>query len=253
MEFLGAMARELLEQKPDLVVTAGSEAIDALRRATTSVPIVFLAMGDPLGLGVVKSLARPEGNVTGVSFLSADLSAKRVQLLRDLVPGTKRLAVVWDADNRNAEIEAEAAVVAARRLSMALVRVPLRSNAGIEANLRQLAASKAVALYVAFGQGAVAENRIAIAEFALRERMPLISGWHFMTEGGGLLSYAPNIPSMFRRGAYYVDRIVRGIKPSELPVEQARSIELVVNARTAKAIGISIPQSLLLRADRVIG
>lgn len=252
LEFLDEVARELLVQKVDLVVTAGAEATMALRKTTQKVPVVFLALGDPIGVGAVRSLSRPERNVTGVSFISADLAAKRMEMLREVAPAARRISILWDKDNRNAEIEANAATVAAKLLSMTTDPVPLQSDPGIDGAFHLLAAHRPDALYVAFGQGVVAQSRTAIAEFGLRQRIPIVSGWRFMTEGGGLLSYAPDIPAMFLRGAYYVDRILRGAKPADLPVEQAKVIELVVNARTARAIGINFPRSILLRADRII-
>ena len=252
VEFLEAMSQELVAQKPDLIVTSGAEATVAVRNATIAIPVVFLALGDPVGVGVVKSLARPGGNVTGVSFISADLAAKRVQLLREVAPAARRVAVLWDEGNRNAAIEAQAAMAVARKLGMTAQPAPLRSEPGIEAALQRIDARKPEALYIAFGQGAVAEGRTAIAEFGLRKRIPVVSGWSFMTDAGGLLSYAPDIPSMFRRGAHYVNRILRGARPAELPVEQATVIEMVVNARTARSIGIALPPAILVRANRVI-
>ncbi len=252
VEFLDATCKDLLAQDPDLIVTSGAEATVAIRNASNAIPVVFLALGDPVGVGVVKTLARPGGNVTGVSFISADLAAKRVQLIREVAPAVRRIAVLWDEGNRNAAIEAQAAMAVARKLGMSAEPAPLRSEHGIEAALRRVEAQKPEALYVAFGQGAVAEGRTAIAEFGVRKRIPVVSGWSFMTEAGGLLSYAPDIPSMFRRGAYYVNRILRGARPADLPVEQATVIEMVVNARTAKSIGIALQASVLLRANRVI-
>lgn len=252
LEFLDQVTSELLAQKPDLVVTSGAEPTMALRKATQTVPVVFLALGDPIGVGAVRSLSRPEGNVTGVSFISADLAAKRMEMLREVAPSTRRIAILWDRDNRNAQTEAESAIAAAGLLAMTADPVALPSDSEIDPAFRLLAAQKPDALYVAFGQGVIARSRTAIAEFGLRQRVPIVSGWRLMTEGGGLLSYAPDIPSMFQRGAYYAVRILRGTKPSDLPVEQAKVIELVVNARTAKAIGVAIPPSIMLRADRII-
>lgn len=251
VEFLEDACRDLLRRGVDVIATAGAEATLTAAAASKSVPVVFLALGDPVGLGAVRSLGRPSGNVTGVSFLSSELAGKRLEFLQEAAPRAKSIAVLWDQENRNARIEGEAAMAAARKLSMTVRAVPLQRE-NVDAALASLAARRPDSLYVSFGQGAVAENRTTIAEFGLRHRIPVISGWNFMTEGGALLSYAPDIPSMFRRGAYYVARLLRGAKAADLPVEQAREIELLVNLRTAKFIGLALPRSLLLRADRVI-
>ena len=251
VDFLENACRDLLRRGVDVIATSGAEATLVAAAATKAVPVVFLALGDPVGLGAVRSLGRPGGNVTGVSFLSNELAGKRLELLREAAPRVKAIDVLWDEDNRNARIEADAAMAAARTLALPARQVPLRRN-HVGVALAALAARRPQALYVAFGQGAVAENRTTIAEFGLHHRVPVISGWSFMTEGGALLSYAPDIPSMFRRGAYYVARVLRGAKPADLPVEQARDIELLLNMRTAKAIGLALPHSLVLRADRVI-
>jgi len=251
-EFLPDACRDLLAKGVDMIVTAGAEAALAAKAATKTVPIVFLALGDPVGVGVVSELARPGGNVTGVSFLSSELAGKRMQILQEAVPGVREIAIVWDPGNRHTRVEAKAATAAARRLSMHPRQVPLKRRAAFDATFAPLIARKPQAIYVAFGQGSIVDHRTAIAEFGLREGIPVISGWGSLTEAGGLFSYAPNIPAMFHRGAYYVSRLLAGAKPGDLPVEQATLIELLVNARTARILGIAVPPSILIRADRVI-
>lgn len=251
VEFLEDACRELLRKGIDVIATAGAEATLTAAAASKTIPVVFLALGDPVGLGAVRSLGRPGGNVTGVSFLSNQLAGKRLEFLREAAPRAKSLAVLWDQDNSNARIEGDAAMEAAPKLSLTVRAVPLQRES-VGTTLAALGTRRPDALYVCFGQGAVAENRTAIAEFGLHHRIPVVSGWSFMTEGGALLSYAPDIPSMFRRGAYYVARVLGGANPADLPVEQARAIELAINLRTAKAIGLTLPRSLLLRADRII-
>ena len=251
-EFLEAQCQELVRQKVDLIATSGAAGTIAARNTTRTIPIVFLAVGDPVGIGIVASLARPGENVTGVSFSSSDLAGKRIELIRAIVPAAKRVAFLWEERNRNAQIEAQAAIAAARRIGMLPEPLPLATHADLTTVMQRIAARKPDALYVTFATGIVADNRSAIAEFALRHRLPLMSGWGFMTDAGGLLSYAPDIPLIFRRGAYYVDRILKGTRASELPVEQPTRVELAVNLKTAKAIGLTIPRTLLLRADRVI-
>ncbi len=252
LEFVEDLCRDLVADKVDVIVVSGAISLLAAKRCTSKVPIVFMAVGDPVGMGAVKSLSRPEGNVTGVSFLSSELAGKRVQLIRDLLPAAKRVAVVWDSRNANARPESEATVAAAARLGLKAERYPVTSDAELRAALEGMRASRPDALYVTFEGGIVASNRTLIAEFGRRERLPIVSGWDFLTDAGGLISYAPNIPAMFRRSASYVDRILRGAKPSDLPIEQASSVELVINLRTAREIGVAIPQAMLIRADRVI-
>ncbi len=251
-DFMDDMARDLLSQNVDVVVVSGARATLAAKKATRSIPVVMLALGDPVGVGAVESLGRPEGNVTGVSFISSDLAAKRVQLIKELVPKAKSIAILWDPGNANARSEATATIAAARSLGMAPQPLALPSDAALGDMLRDLTTRKPDVLYVAFEGGLVARNRTLIAEFGVKNRVPVISGWSFMTEAGGLISYAPDIPAMFHRSAYYVHRILQGAKPGQLPVEQPRKIELVLNQKTAREIGVSFSQSILLRADRVI-
>jgi putative ABC transport system substrate-binding protein len=251
-DFMDDVAQELVAQKVDIIAVSGALAALAARKATSSIPIVIQALGDPVATGVVRSLSRPEGNVTGVSFLSTELAGKRVQLIRDLVPAAKRIAVLWDALNPNSRAESSATLEAAKRIGLKVEPVEVRSDTDLRQRLGALKANRPDALYVAFAGGLVANNRTYLAQFALQERIPLVSGWSFVTEAGGLVSYAPDIPSMFRRSASYVDRILKGAKPGDLPIEQAERVELVLNVRTAKALGITLPQSVLVQADRVL-
>ena len=252
LDFLDEVCQDLLGKKPDLIVVSGAIATLAAKQATASVPIVFMALGDPVGIGAVRSLARPEGNLTGVSFISSELAAKRVQLAKQLVPAARSLAVLWDSRNPNARAESRVVLAAAASLRLKTEPIVLASDDDLLRALNRLQTNKPEVLYVVFEDRTVASNRTLIAEFGVRHHVPVISGWSSLTEAGGLLSYAPDIPAMFRRSASYVDRILRGAKPGELPVEQATTVELVVNAKTAKALGIAIPREILLRADRVI-
>lgn len=251
-DFIGDACQDLLRQKVELIVASGPIATLAAKKATRTVPIVMQAVGDPIGIGVVRFLGRPEANVTGVSFISSDLAGKRVQLIRDLVPAARRIAVLWDSNSANARAEAHAAFEAAARLGLKPEKVALPSDGDLLRALGRLQAKKPDALYITFEEGIVVNNRSVIAEFGVRQRVPMISGWSSLTEAGGLISYAPDLASIFRRSAYYVDRILKGTKPAELPVELARSVELVINLKTATALGLKIPQSVLLGADRVI-
>ena len=250
--FLAAMCEELLREKVDVLATPGAAAALAAIRATRSVPIVFLALGDPIAVGATDSVARPSSNATGTSFLSSELAGKRIELLRLALPAAQRIAILWEGGNRNAQTESENAQTAARSLGLRGEPVAVRSQSEINSAFERLAANPPDALYVSFTAGLISSNRSAIAEFGLRHRVAVISGRDFITEAGGLLSYAPDIPAMFRRSAYYFDRILKGAKPIDLPIEQATKIELIINLRTARSLGLKLPPDLLLRADRVI-
>lgn len=251
-EFIDDACRDLLAQNPDVIAAPGAIAVLAAKKATRSVPIVMLAVGDPVGIGAVSSLAKPGGNVTGVSFISSDLAPKRLQFAKECAPHAKRLAAIWDRRNANARAESRAVLAAAKQLGLAAEPLGLASDAELARALGRLAAARPEIVYVAFEGGLAAGNRTALAEFGLRQRVPIVSGWSFLTEAGALLSYAPDIPAMFRRAAYYVGRVLKGTKPAALPIELPTKVDLVVNLRTARTIGVSVPRGLLLRADRVI-
>jgi putative ABC transport system substrate-binding protein len=251
-EFLDDVARDLVRRKPAVIVASGAAAVLAAKRATAEIPIVALALGDPIGTGAVRSLGRPEGNLTGVSFISSDLAGKRVQLIVELVPHARKVAVLWDSRNANARAESAATLAAIEGLGMVGVPAIAKYESSLPEAFGPIVKARPDALYVVFEGGRTAGSRTAIAEFAIRERLPLVSGWSFLTEAGGLASYAPDLPALFRRSASYVDRLLRGAAPRDLPFEQATTVELVINLKTAKALGITIPRSLLLRADRTI-
>jgi putative ABC transport system substrate-binding protein len=251
--FLQAMCEELVRENVDVLVTPGSSATLAALGARSAVPIVFLALGDPVGVGATDSIARPSRNATGTTFISSDLAGKRIELLRLAVPAAKRVVFLWERRNGNARIESDSAKAAAEDSGLVAQDMPVDSQAGLSSALAGLAARPPEALYVSFAVGLVSANRTSIAEFGLRHRVPVVSGWRFMTEAGGLLSYAPDVPAMFRRSAYYVARILAGARPADLPIERASKVELVVNVGTARRLGLALPPELLLRADRVIG
>ncbi len=250
--FMDEVAREIVAAGVDVIVSAGALPILSARRATRTIPIVMLAVGDPVGIGAVQSIARPGVNVTGVSFISSDLAPKRVQLVKELLPRARKVAVLWDAENANAGEEAAATQEAIRTLGMTPQPEPVARDADIRGVLAGLASRRPDVLYVAFEGRLVASNRFVLSNFALKQRVPLVAGWSRIPEAGGLLSYAPDIPAMFGRAASYVHRILSGERPETMPIELPTRVELVVNRRTAKALGIALPQSLLLRADRVI-
>jgi putative ABC transport system substrate-binding protein len=251
-EFLRPMCEDLLRDQVDVLATVGALPTLACLQTTRTAPIVFLAAGDPIGIGAAESLARPGRNATGVSYILSELAGKRIEFLRLAVPAARRVAFVWDQTNREAQIEAEVAQAAAGRIGIRADAFPVDSQTALNLALERITRLRPDAIYVSFAAGVIARNRSAIAEFGLRHRLPVISGWTFMTEAGGLLSYSPDIQAMFRRSAYYVDRIIKGAKPGELPIEQATKIELVVNLVTARRLGITLPPDILLHADRVI-
>jgi putative ABC transport system substrate-binding protein len=251
-EFIDDVCQDLVAQKVDVIVAAGAVAVMGAKRCTRTVPVVMQALGDPVGIGAVQSLSRPEANLTGVTFLSSDLAGKRVELIRELIPHAKQVALLSDARNANAGAESQATVQALTRIGMRAEPFELKSEVELGRFFGQLKSLRPDALYVVFEGGLVGNNRTYIAQATLEQRLPTVSGWSFFTEAGGLVSYAPDIPSMFRRSASYVDRILKGAKPGDLPIEQPRNVELVVNLKTAKALGIKITHSFLVRADRVI-
>lgn len=252
IDFIDAIAEELVRLNPDVIATSGAAAAIAAKKATRSIPIVLLALGDPVGTGVVSSLARPESNVTGISFISSDLAPKRLQLALECVAGVRRLSVIWDRRNANSGAESREAVATAQRLGLVAESLGMRSSAELAQALEQLAARKPDLLYVTFEGGLASANRTVMAQFGLQHRVPIVSGWDLLTEAGALLSYAPDIPAMYRRAAYYVDRLLAGATPSQLPIELPTKVDLVLNLRTAKTIGARVPRELLVRADRVI-
>ena len=251
-EFLSAMCEELLSQKVDVVTTLGELPTRACLEVTRTVPIVFVGVGDPIGIQAAESLARPGGNATGVSYTLVDLAAKRIELLKLAVPDADRIAFLWDARSRVARLEAAAAQSAARKGGAETIPMPVESQTGLNERFKQIATDRPDALYVGFTPGVIARNRTAIAEFALEQRLAVVSAWAYMTEAGGLMSYSPDNVAVVRRGAYYVHRILDGTPPSELPIEQIGKIELVINQGTARRLGLRLPSELMLRANRVI-
>jgi ABC-type uncharacterized transport system substrate-binding protein len=252
IDFLQEVCKDLVKEQVDVIVTSGADAVAAAYRTTRAVPIVMLAVGDPVAMGVVDSLSRPGGNITGVSFLSRELVGKRIQLALQLIPTAKRIAVLWNSQNPSARDEARVAVDVARRLKLDADELPADTGRALTARLKSLETHRPNILYVIFEGALLVAHRSVIAEFGLRQRIPVISGWSAITEAGGLLSYAPDLLGIYHRAAYYVNRILKGTKPGELPIEQPTKVELVLNLRTARALGITIPQSMLAQADKLI-
>jgi putative tryptophan/tyrosine transport system substrate-binding protein len=245
----GEIAAEFVRLKVDIIVTAGS-AVPAAKQASSVIPIVFATAADPVGAGLVASLARPGGNVTGLSNYQSDVAAKRLELLRDVIPGLRRLAIMANVGNPAVVLERTEVETTARTLGFEVVTSELRRAQDIAPAFEALK-GRAEALYVC-SDFLMFTNRVRIITLALAERLPTIYGEREMVEAGGLMSYGPNFPAMFRRAADYVDKILRGAKPGDVPVEQPTKFELIINLTTAKALGLAIPESFLLRADEII-
>jgi len=250
-ERLPALAAELVGLKLDAVAAYGNATILALKRATQTIPIVMIAAGDPVGAGLVSSLARPGGNVTGLSNLAEGLSAKWLELLRQTVPGIVRVGVLMDPNARSHATYFREINTAGQRSGIAVLGVDARRGDEIERAFAALAKADAQGLIVLPNPLTLA-HQPQIVELAAKTRLPAMYPWREFTERGGLIAYAPNRTEMYRRSATIVDKILRGAKPADLPVEQPTTLELAINLKTAKALGLTIPPSLLLRADQVI-
>jgi putative ABC transport system substrate-binding protein len=248
---LAAFATELVRLKVDAIVAVGPPAIQAAKEATSVVPIVMVTSGDPAGLGFVGSLARPGGNVTGVSFLGEELTGKLLELLKQAVPRTSRVAVLWNPANGAHPGYLRDAEAAARFLGVTLQPVEIRGSQEFERALGRAHREHADALLLLLDPLFTASLRL-IVDFATKSRLPTIYGLRQLIDAGGLMAYGPSLAQMNRRAAGFVDRILKGARPGDLPVEQATTFELIINLKTAKALGLTIPQSVLLRADEVI-
>jgi ABC-type uncharacterized transport system substrate-binding protein len=251
-ERLPALTRELVGLKVDVIVTTNDLAIAAVKRETRTIPIVMVNSTDPVGTGFVASLARPGANVTGLSNFSPELSGKRLELLREVIPGLSRVAFLWNPDVRGSVLAYKETVGAARSLRLQLHSVELTRAEDLDRAFSEVMEQRAQVLIVQTPNPILFSNREQITTFAQRKRLPSIYGGSSYVNAGGLMSYGPSTPDMFRRAAIYVDKILRGAKPADLPVEQPTKFELVINLKTAKALGLTIPQSILMRADQVI-
>ena len=245
------VASDLVRGNVDIIVAWASPSVAAARRATSTIPIVMVSVGDPVGVGFVASLARPGGNVTGVSNISRDLSGKLVELFVEIVPGMNRIGVLSNPDNPVNPLTLRDTLDAIRALSLEAQVVEARTPAAFEKTFARLTADRIRGVAI-LPDPLMIDQRARIGELALKARFPTAFQRRENVEAGGLLSYGPRLNDQFRQAAFYVDRILKGAKPAELPVEQPTKFELVINLKTAKAIGLTIPPSLLLRADQVI-
>ncbi|HUM17358.1 MAG TPA: ABC transporter substrate-binding protein [Candidatus Nitrosotalea sp.] len=248
---LPGLAAELVGIKVDIVVTATSEAARAAKQATTSIPIVMATSGDPVELGLVESLARPGGNVTGVISLNSDLVGKRLELLKQMIPRASRIAVLRDPDNRTSTLSVRAAESAGKSLGVVVQSFDARERRDFEAAFLAMKRAHADAVILGVNTPFVADRK-RIAELAIQNRLAMMTPAKEYAEAGALVSYGTDYPDQFRRAATYVDKILKGARPGDLPVEQPTKFELVVNLKTAKVLGLTIPPSLLQRADQLI-
>jgi putative ABC transport system substrate-binding protein len=252
MERLASLAQTLIQRKPDVLLVSTTPGNVAAKAATSTIPIVMVLVADPVGAGIVPSLAHPGGNITGITNIQAELAAKRLEILKEIVPIAKRIAVIVNPDNPNAPPQMRSAEVAARKLGIVLgpvleMRTPDDLEKAFEGAVRARA-DGAIRMIDAL----VFMLRKETASLAAKYRLPVIYPSREDVEAGGLVAYGTNIPAQYRQAAGFVDKILRGAKPADLPVEQASTFDLAINLKTAKALGLTIPPSLLQRADQVI-
>ena len=251
LEQLPDLVAELVRLKVDLIVAVSPQPVQAAKEATTTVPIVMVAVADPVTYGFVTSLARPGGNITGVSLLLPELNAKRLELLREMVPKLSRAAVLWNATNPFRALDLKVAQAGARALGVTLQSLEVRGPDDFDRAFDAASRERTRAL-ITLEDPLTFAHRTRIVGLAAKHRLPAIYGLREYVDAGGLMSYAPILLDNFRRAATYVDKILKGAKPADLPVEQPTRFELVVNLKTAKALGLTVPQSVLIRADQVI-
>jgi putative ABC transport system substrate-binding protein len=250
LDRLPALAAELVANKVEVIIALGP-AVWAAKQATVTVPIVIAFSGNPERQGVITSLARPGGNLTGFSYMSSDLAAKRLALLCETFAKCNRIAVLYNPLEPATESELKETEVGARRLGVALQPIAVRSVGDLEQAFAT-AAREGVQGMLVFTHGFAVLNRAPIMDLAARQRLPILYGWRDFVDEGGLMSYGPDIPSLVQGAARYVDRILKGEKPVDLPVQEPTRLQLVINLKTAKALGITVPPTLLARADEVI-
>jgi len=248
---LPALAIELVALRPDVIVASGTQAIRAAKQATTTIPIVMAVSGYPDKIGLVKSLARPGGNVTGLTSFAPDLNGKRLELLKEIAPNVSRMAIIWNPASPLEPLAYRELLAAAPAAGIEILSAEARTPADLPTAFAAVASNGAQAL-LALANPVNFQGRQLIADFALRRRIPSVHATSVFVEAGGFMSYAPSWNDLFRRAAIYVDKILKGANPAELPVEQPAKFELVINLTTAKAIGLTIPPSILVRADRLI-
>ena len=246
---LPGLAAELVRFNVDVILAAGAPAAFAARSATAKVPIIFVHVYDPVEIGLVTSVAHPGGNVTGLSQTSADLGGKRLELLKELVPKLKRIAILWHPANLTNLVQKKSVEVAARTTGVEIKSVPVQDPSQFGSAFEE---ARGVDALMQMDDPLFTTHRRQLAELAVRSRLPAIYGIRPIVDAGGLMFYGADSRDLYRRAATYTDKILKGAKPADLPIEQPTKYELVINLKTAKALGLTIPQTLLLRADQII-
>ncbi len=242
-------ARQILTSNPELILTYGRDVF-SVHKLQSQIPVVFGFSGDPIDAGFVQSYARPGGNMTGISLMSLELAGKRIELLKEFVPNLRRMGVLTRLEHPGEPRERAASEEFARKAGLTLVYAPVRTAADLDGAFRTIAEQRCDSLLV-FPDGVMVANAARIAQFAVERRIAAVSGWATFAENGFLLSYGPNLSDSYKDLARFADRILRGTRPADLPVELPRTVELVINNRTARTLGIKIPPSIALRTDRV--
>jgi putative tryptophan/tyrosine transport system substrate-binding protein len=246
-----ALVAELLAVPVDVIVTAGTPATLAVKKATSTVPLVMIAVGDPVGTGIVPSLARPGGNITGLSSIAPDLEGKRLELLREVVPGLSHVALLWNPLNLFHAGSLQQARTAAQALGIKLQTLAVRVPEELDGTFAAIVKERPDALLL-LADRVFLHNRVRLMEFATKRRIPNVNAYRELVEAGGLMSYGPSYEDMHRRAAIYVDKILKGANPGDLPVEQPTKFTLMINLKSAKALGLELPPTLVARADEVI-
>jgi putative ABC transport system substrate-binding protein len=250
VERVPELAAELVKLPVDIIVAQGA-AVSEISKLGLPVPIVYVFSADPVSAGLADSLARPRGNMTGLTFMAAELNGKRLEILRDIIPDLRRVAIVANSEHGGVHLERANSEEVGRRLGLTIRYYPTSTRDKLNGAFAEMAADPPQAISV-FSDGFAVQNRQSIIDFATSQRAPVIAAWPIFARSGAICSYGPRLSESYRRLADYVDRILKGAKPADLPIEQPTKFETVVNQRTAKALGLTIPQSLLVSADEVI-
>jgi putative ABC transport system substrate-binding protein len=251
LDRLPELAAELVQAKVDVIVTQGTDSTEAARKTTSTIAIVMASIGDAVGTGIVSSLARPGGNVTGLTLVATEQSTKRLELIKEISPGLSRLAILWNGNNASHRLQLKEMETATPVLGLALQSIPVRDAGELDAGFQAAVQASAQAV-VTMDDQLINFLRARIVELAMRHKLPVMGEFRPMTAAGGIMNYGPNQTDMWRRAAAYIDKIFKGAKPADLPIEQPTKFELVINLKAAKALGLTIPESFLLRADEVI-
>jgi putative ABC transport system substrate-binding protein len=251
LEQVAELTADLMRARVEIIIAQGQTIHKVKEVVGGRIPIVFGFSGDPVEAGFVASLSRPGGNLSGVSYMTFELVGKRIELLREVLPGVSRVAILANPLHPGESRELGSSQAAARQLGIALQYLPVRSGKDVEAAFEAMTRERAEAI-TAFPDALIMLQRKAIADYSMQRRIPAVSGWADFARDGNLMTYGPNLSDSWRRVASYVDKILKGAKPSNLPVEQPTKFELVINMKTARAIGLTVPQSVLLRADELI-